>query len=181
MTLNHQINEIKDKVLSSVETYWGFVPPSIKDTLRLNVFSLMKIPLIAFLSPRVVYSSDDKVEVKIPLNYRSRNHLGSMYFGALAVGADLAVGALALRHIEQVDKNVELIFKEFKAEYLKRPEGDVHFICEQGEAVHDLVQKAAESGERVHLPVAVTAVVPIISREEPVAKFVLTLSLKKRG
>ncbi|MCB0365826.1 MAG: DUF4442 domain-containing protein [Bdellovibrionales bacterium] len=179
MMLNQQIHDLKDKVLSSVETYWGFVPPNIKDTLKLTAFTLWKVPMIAFLSPRVLWSSDDKMEIKIPLNYRSKNHLGSMYFGALAVGADLVVGTLALKHMESFDENIQLIFKDFKAEYLKRAEGDVHFICDKGAEIEELVRQAAEGDERVHLPVEAYATVPSIS-DEVVAKFVLTLSLKKK-
>ena len=181
MILNDQIHEFKDKVISSVETYWGFVPPAVKDTLKINAYSIMKIPMIAFLSPRVVYSADDKMEIKIPLNYRSRNHVGSMYFGALSVGADMVVGTLAMRHMENYTQNVQLIFKDFKAEYFKRAEGDVHFICEQGEQIAELVRQAAEGEERVSLPVEAYAVVPSISRDEEVARFVLTLSLKNKS
>lgn len=181
MILNQQIHGLKDKVISSVETYWGFVPPTVKDTLKINAFSLLKIPMIAFLSPRVVYSSEDKMEVKIPLNYRSGNHVGSMYFGALAVGADMVVGTLAMRHMENREENIQLLFKDFKAEYLKRAEGDVHFICDKGEEVAELVRQAAEGEERVNLSVEAYAIVPSISRDEVVAKFVLTLSLKKKS
>lgn len=173
--------EFKKKVQSSVETYWAFVPNRIKETIRINAYTLWKIPLIAFLSPRVEDISDEKMTLKIPLNFRSKNHLGSMYFGALSIGADLTVGTLAMRHIEKSKHNIELIFKEFKAEFLKRAEADVIFVCEQGQEIADLVQKAIESKERVHFPIKATAMVPSLLGSEPVAKFTLTLSLKEKN
>ena len=48
----------------------------------------------------MVELSDDKCVVKVPLKRRSRNHLRSMYFGALAAGADCAGGLIAMRLIE---------------------------------------------------------------------------------
>ncbi len=36
------------------------------------------------------------LRIRIPLGWRTRNHLGSMYFGALATGADLVGGLLVM-------------------------------------------------------------------------------------
>jgi hypothetical protein len=74
---------------------------------------------------------------------------------------------------------MDLIFKDFHAEFLKRPEGDVHFSCEEGREINDLVAKARKSGERESLPVHITARVPSKLGEEPVARFILTLSVKR--
>ncbi len=155
---------------------------TLKATLSLRAFGLTRIPMILFLSPRVVQVNNQRLEICIPLTYRSRNHLGSMYFGALAVGADCASGLLAMRLIEKrKDKEITLVFKDFNAKFLKRPEGDVHFSCEMGEAIAALVERAARTGERCNLPLEVTATVPKVSGAEPVATFVLTLSLKAKA
>ena len=71
-----------------------------------------------------------------------------------------------------------MIFKDFHADFLKRAEGDVHFICEDGLEIRNLVELTENTEERHNLPVHITATVPLIS-DEPVAKFILTLSLKK--
>ena len=47
--------------------------------------------------------------------------------------------------IEQSGGGVSLIFKDFSAEFLKRAEGDVHFISQDGAAVRDLVRRAIDS------------------------------------
>lgn len=72
-----------------------------------------------------------------------------------------------------------MVFKNFQAEFLKRAEGDVHFICDQGKEISELVAQAAASDERVERQVEVIATVPTLS-DEPVARFKLTLSLKRR-
>jgi acyl-coenzyme A thioesterase PaaI-like protein len=148
-------------------------------TLYLRGFGLSKIPLLFFLRPSVVAWSEERVVIKIPLRRRSKNHLGSMYFAALAAGADLAIGFLAMEKIRRSGHKVSLIFKNMQADFLKRAEGDVHFICEDGVLVTALVDKAVETGERVELAVPCLAVCPALG-PDPVARFTLTLSLKRK-
>jgi acyl-coenzyme A thioesterase PaaI-like protein len=146
----------------------------------LKAFGL-KIPMILFVGARVVEASSDKCVVKIPLNRRTRNHLKAMYFGTLCVGADVAGGLIAMRTIQDEKASVSLVFKDMKAEFLKRAEGDVHFTCNQGAALRELVHRAMKSGERENLPYDVIATVPSKLGDDPVARFKLTLSLKKRS
>lgn len=72
-----------------------------------------------------------------------------------------------------------IFFKDLSADFHRRAEGDVHFSCDDGRAIADLVSRAAASGERVEMPVTVVATVPSLD-PEPVASFRLTLSLKRR-
>ena len=104
-----------------------------------------------------------------------------MYFGALCAGADLAGALTAMRRIDASGRRISLIFKDVKAQFFKRAEGDVHFCCEDGEAVAGLVGRVIASGEREELPVRIVATVPEKMGSEPVAEFVLTLSLKRRN
>ena len=143
------------------------------------LFGLTRIPLIFYCRPKVVSISDTRLEVKIKFNRRTKNHLNSMYFGVLSVGADVTGGFLAMKFIQESQSQISLIFKDFHADFLKRAEGDVHFICEDGSAIQNLIEIAEETGERQNLPVHITAKVPSIS-PEPVAKFILTLSIKKK-
>ena len=166
----------------SLQTFIGaIVPQRYRETVFLRLWSLMNVRLLWFVRPSVVYRSDEKVIVRIPLNRRTRNHLRSMYFGVLCAGADCAGGLLAMQLIERSGSAVSLIFKDFNAQFLKRAEGDVYFTCADGAVIAALVEKTISSGERQNATVRVTATVPSRSAEEPVAEFALTLSLKKRA
>jgi len=150
------------------------------ETFKVRLWAALKIPHLFFIRPSVVELDDHRCVVRVPLTRRTRNHLGSMYFGSLCAGADTAGGLIAFREIGRTGGRVSLIFKEFRAEFLKRPEGDVHFICEEGDAIRNLVHAALETGERQTLPVHITATVPLKFGDEPVARFELMLSLKRR-
>ncbi len=149
------------------------------ETLSLRLFGLTKIPLLFYVGVSVTVLTPERMVVRIPLRRRTRNHLGSMYFGALCIGADVAPGAYAMYLIRQQPARISMVFKDFQAEFLKRAEGDVHFICDQGKEITELVAQAAASSERVERQIDVIATVPSLS-DEPVARFKLTLSLKKR-
>ena len=159
---------------------YGILPEKIRDTALVRLFGLFKVPLLFWISPTVVELTDKRCEVKIPLSRRTKNHLGSMYFGVLAAGADSAGGLAAMKMIIESGQDISLAFKEFHAEFLQRAEADTHFICEQGEEISDFVKKVIDSNERHHMPVEVIATCPSLS-SGPVAKFTLTLSLKNRS
>ena len=151
----------------------------VKTNRLIRQFGIFKVPMIWYCRPRVIEHTDEKIEIKIALRRRTKNHLGSMYFGVLAVGADITGGFLAMDPIQESGRNITLIFKDFKADFLKRPEGDVHFLCQDGLAVRDLVQKASGSEERHNYKLKIEAIVPSLSTDV-VARFELTLSLKDK-
>ncbi len=157
----------------------GIFSPKTITTWQLRLFGLTRIPLIFFCRPRVIKITETSLAVRIKLNRRTRNHLNSMYFGVLSVGADVTGGYLAMRYIRASKSRITLIFKDFHADFLKRAEGDVHFLCDEGLAMKALVKQAEETGKRESMPVHITATVPSISTD-PVAKFILTLSIKKK-
>ena len=157
----------------------SYIPVSIKNTLFVKYFGFTKVPLIFYVNPSVVRLDDEICEVKIPLNRRTKNHLNSMYFGVLATGADLAGGLVAMNEIVISKKNILLSFKDFHADFLKRAEGDVHFVCDQVAELKKFVKTVSETDERQNFKVQINAIVPS-KGPELVATFTLTLSLKRK-
>lgn len=159
----------------------GSVPKKLRDTFLLRAFGFLRIPLLFSVQPTILQLSDEQAVVRIKLSRWTRNHWGSMYFGTLAIGADCAVAMTAMHHIWCLDaKDVQLIFKDFQAKFLKRPDGNVLFICDEGLKAKELVEAAIDSSERQNLTLKARAVLEK-KPEESVAEFALTLSLKKKG
>ncbi len=141
-------------------------------------FSHFKVPLIGYLNPSLLTLTDTDIVIKLKLNRRSKNHLNSMYFGALAVGADLAGGLHGFYHAKKAHVNISLVFKSFHAEFLKRPESDVYFVSTMGEMVKEMMILSKETGQRINKPLDVIAYINYPAQKEIVAKFILELSLK---
>ncbi len=162
-------------------TFEKVAPQNIRETFYLRMFGLTKIPLLFLVSPKVLQLNDSRCAVQIPLSKLTKNHLGSMYFGVLAMGADCAGGMLGMHHIRKSGEKISLVFKDFHADFLKRPEEAVIFTCDDGPAIKNLVDSVVKTGERQHLPLSISAWSASRPNEEPVAKFTLTLSLKRKG
>jgi acyl-coenzyme A thioesterase PaaI-like protein len=149
-------------------------------TVKLRFLGWLRIPLLAAVRPTILELDDAHCVVKVPLRRFTKNHHGSMYFGALAIGADTAGGLLAVELIRRRGAGLALVFKAFRADFLKRPEGDVFFTCDEGALIGDLVERTLASGERQTAPVHVRGAVRTADGTlETVAEFVLELSLKK--
>lgn len=149
-------------------------------TLKVRLFGLLKIPLIGYVRPRVERLDAEEVTIRVPLGRRTKNHWGSMYFGALAIGADLAAGTHAMFAVDEERRRsgtkVGFVFKDAQGEFLKRPDHDVRFHSRHGREVTAAVEQAVRTGERVNVPVPVECE----AGGEVVAHFTLTLSLKRK-
>ena len=147
----------------------------------LMLFGIFKIPLIGFVRPKLIELTDERMVVRIPLRRRTRNHLGSMYFGALAIGADLS-GAFQAFHVAQrLNKKLAIVFKDFKADFIRRPESDVYFVSEEGKHIEEMIDKSIQSKERITEQVLIKAYINYPDNPEVVAEFSLGLSLKYKG
>lgn len=146
--------------------------------LFLWYFGHFKIAMIGYLKPRLIKLSDSEIVIRLPLRRRSRNHLNSMYFGALAVGADLAAGLHGFYYADVEKCKVSLAFKSFQAHFLHRPESDVYFVSTSGELVKKMITESQNSGERINKPINVKAYTHYLTQPEEVADFILELSLK---
>ena len=140
----------------------------------LRIMGWMYIPLIGYVKPRLLVIDAEKAVVRIRLRRRTKNHLKSMYFGALAVGADVAAGLHAFYFSEQLGVKPSFAFKSVKGEFLKRATGHVLFTSTDGHVVEQVVKTARETGERQHAMVRVNATV----EGETVAIFDMEISVK---
>jgi hypothetical protein len=156
------------------------IKPSLLTRFKFFVwcFGRFKVPLIGHLKPHLIKLTDQDIVIKLKLNRRSKNHLNSMYFGALAVGADLAGGLHGFYHAERANVKLSLAFKSFQAQFLRRPESDVFFICTMGDIVREMIIESKKTGNRINKPIDVIAYVNYPQQSEEVARFILELSLK---
>jgi len=144
-------------------------------------FGHFKVPLIGHLNPRLITLDEQKIVIMLPLKRRSKNHFNSMYFGALAVGADLACGLHGFYYSEITGMKIALVFKSFKAQFLKRPESDVYFVCESGDVIKSMLDESKNTGARINKIIPVNAYTNYLKQAELVAEFGLELSIKVVG
>ena len=153
----------------------------MKPTTMVRLWSLQNVFLLWIIRPKILELTDDRCIVRVPLNWITRRRdIHAMYLGTLCMGADVAAGLISFKIVNERKERVVFIFKDLKAEFLKRAEGDVVFTNNDGPLIQDLLRRAKETGERQEATVHVTATVPSKLGDEPVAQFELTLSVKKK-
>ncbi len=141
-------------------------------------FGHFKVAMIGYTKPRLIKLTDTDIVIRLPLNRRTRNHLNSMYFGALSVGADLAGGLHGFYHADLARCKVSLVFKSFQAQFLSRPEADVYFVSTMGDTVKAMIEESKSTGERINKPITIKAYTHYLTQPEEVADFILELSVK---
>ena len=161
-------------MIKQLESYFS---EKTKANVMLKAFSLSRVPLIFATGASVDSIDDHSCRIKIPFTKIVKNHWGSLYFGALAIGADACVGLLAEYKIRKSGHNISLVFKSFESQFLKRAEGKTFFICDAGDLIDELIQECIETGERHHRKIAARAE----TSGEIVAEFSLELSLKLKS
>jgi hypothetical protein len=188
--LTEQVRQQSKKLrLKATRFSESFLGTETTATLGVRFLGWSKIRMIALCSPQVITLSAEKVVIKIKLSAFTKNHWGSMYFGALAVGADISGGLLAWKLIQDSGEDVGLLFKDFSAKFSRRPQNDVYFVCDEGALVVSLMQKTLETSERQNQSLKIVAFArpegesglpDFLDNTHRVAEFEVTLSLKRR-
>lgn len=134
-----------------------------------------KIPMLGFSRVKLIDLNDDVAKVSIGLSRRTKNHLNSMYFGALAVGADVAGGIHAFYYAEKMNKKISFAFKSMNAQFIKRAESDCTFISNDGKKVESAVLRSIKENLRIN---ETTKVHVYDTSNELVAEFEMEISVK---
>ncbi len=145
---------------------------------KLFLLGLIKIPMIGYVKPKLIQLDDQEAAVRIRLRRRTKNHLKSMYFGALAVGADVAAGLHAFYFADKMGKKVSFAFKGMNAEFIMRAESTIVFVSEDGAKVNDAMKRSFEQGERINEPINVIAK---NDKDEVVARFEMIVSVRVKA
>jgi acyl-coenzyme A thioesterase PaaI-like protein len=150
---------------------------AILKKMKWQVFLLgrFKIPMLGYTGLKLEDIDDEKAIVKIKLKRRTKNHLNSMYFGALALGADVAGGVHAFYFAQKHNKKVSFAFKGMSCEFIKRAESDCTFISKDGKKVENAILKSIATGDRIN---DTTHVDVFDAEKELVATFEMIVSVK---
>ena len=141
----------------------------------LRIMGWWHIPMLGFVRPHLLQLDNEIVMVSIRMRRRTRNHLKSMYFGALAVGADVTAGLHAFYFADQQGVRPSFVFRSMKATFHRRATETVYFTSHEGSKVEAIVRQAMETAERVHGTVTVEA---HSASGEHIASFEMEISIR---
>jgi acyl-coenzyme A thioesterase PaaI-like protein len=137
-----------------------------------------RMPLLALAGAKVEYVDLAGARVRLPFGWKTRNIFGTMYFGAIAMGAEAACGSLVLLHNQQRDSKFAPIVKGLQIDFRKAATSDIVFECHEGDVVTDLFDRAVASGQREEANVEV---IGRTRKDGEVARVLVTWSLRYKG
>ena len=79
-----------------------FISQKMRANIFVKVLAFTKIPLMFFCRPKIIKINDEQVIVKIPFKRKVKNHVNSMYFGVLSIGADVTGAMIAMDIIKKI-------------------------------------------------------------------------------
>lgn len=99
-----------------------------------------------FAGLRVRQISEEKIRVKLPFKWSTKNPFQSVYFAAQTAAAEMTTGLAVLLPVHQAG-NISMLVTSIEAGFNKKAETDVEFVCSEVSQALELVQKAIETGE----------------------------------
>lgn len=149
-----------------------------ESSLKFKLFLIKKLPLAWVAGLKKLEVSSTKAVIGIRYGYFTQNPFKSIYFAVMAMAAELSTGILALSHVYQSQKPISLLVLKMQADFIKKGVGKVRFICEDGDAIKEAIQKAIDTNTGQTID-AVS--IGYNENNEQVAKFVITWTFKVKS
>jgi uncharacterized protein DUF4442 len=145
--------------------------------LRFRLYLLTRLPSAFFSGLRLEAADGDHCVVTIPYRWFSRNPFRSIYFACLAMAAEASTGVLAMTHIYKSNPPVSMLVIGMEARFTKKATGKIRFVCNDGPAIRETIDRAKTTGE-AHTARAVST--GTNANGEAIAEFFITWSFKQR-
>ncbi|HYO51931.1 DUF4442 domain-containing protein [Archangium sp.] len=86
------------------------------------------IPMTSGLGIRVEEVSETRSRSRLPLKRRTRNHVGSIYFGAMMTAMEVTMGMLVFRHFPMGP--YKALVNRVETDFRAKAKGTVYAVCE---------------------------------------------------
>lgn len=116
---------------------------------HINRFLLFQLPSAWISGVRLKSISDNEAIVTAKHRWINQNPFNSMYFGVLAMGAELSSGILVMKKVQDSGRNISLLVTGTHASFTKKARGRINFICNEGNTIDDKIAQTIETSEGV--------------------------------
>lgn len=111
-----------------------------------------KLPLAWLGGVRVKEMNDTTCIVKIKHRWLNQNPFNSMFWAAQGMAAEMTTGVLVMQKIADSGKKVSMLVTDQKGNFTKKATGRIRFECHDGQSIADAIEKSAQTGEGVVVP-----------------------------
>lgn len=114
---------------------------------KINTFLLFKLPSAYFSGVRVKSISEDTCVTSVKHRWINQNPFNSMFWAVQGIAAELSTGAMVMAKIKESNKNISMLVANNKASFTKKARGRINFICKDGVAMQQAIDKTIATGE----------------------------------
>jgi len=149
----------------------------VNNPIKFKLFLLAKLPSAFFSGVRIRDADPDRCAVTIPYKWFTKNPFRSTYFACLSVAAEMSTGILSMAHIQDRRPSLSMLVVGLEANYFKKATGRTLFVCNDGRAIREVIERAVATGEATTVRAC-----SVGSNEagEVIAEFFITWSFKIR-
>jgi hypothetical protein len=137
-----------------------------------------KLPSAWICGVRLREIDEAHAVVSVPYKWLSQNPFKSTYFACQAMAAEMSTGVLSMGHVYNGKPAVSLLVTKMEAVFLKKATGRINFICKDGLAILETIERAKVSGQGESITVTS---IGENNNGEPVSEFKIEWSFKLRS
>lgn len=114
---------------------------------KFNTFTLFKLPSAWLTGVRVKKLSVASCTTSVKHRWINQNPFKSMFWAVQGMAAELATGALVIGYIQESGKKISMLVANNNATFTKKATGRIQFVCNDGLAIKEAIDKAVATGE----------------------------------
>jgi len=131
-----------DAPVTPVATYADAFFGIIRNPLKFRLFLLQKLPAAYFSDLRIRHINENSCRVSVPFKWFTQNPFRCTYFACLSMAAELTTGTLVMANIYKRKPAASMLLVSMESTFYKKAVGRTTFICKEGIAIKEAVQKA---------------------------------------
>lgn len=112
-----------------------------------NTFLFFKLPSAWWCGVRLRELTDEEGVTSVRHRWINQNPFRSMFWAVQGMAAELATGALVIRHIRKSGRSVSMLVLNNKASFTKKATGRIAFRCTDGAKLAQALRQTLDSGE----------------------------------
>lgn len=149
----------------------------INSPIKFRLFLLKNLPAAYFSGVRIVTATKERSVISIPYKWFTRNPFRCTYFACLSMAAEMSTGILAMANTYQRFPKISMLVTGIEGKFYKRATGLNVFICEEGNAIKQTVEKTITTDQAQSITILSSG---FNKQNDLIAEFRITWSFKMK-
>ena len=119
----------------------------VTSSFKFRLFTIVKLPTAFFAGLRVEFFDESKAVVSVSQKWFNKNPFHSIYFGVLAIAAEVSTGIAGFASVYKRNPTVSMLVIKCEGAFYKKAIGKICFTCTDVQQVQDIVAQAIAANE----------------------------------